>query len=73
MSDPRFKDRKVYKPTLTAGGFVKVDGVVIGKLTPERTLEIVDKDKGRSARRGTRKVEVLLCHLTDLCEEIETP
>lgn len=53
-----------------ADGFVTVDGVKIGKAVRrdgEVFLECKDKNKHRSARRGTDKVEV---HIRELAEVI---
>lgn len=51
-------------------GFVRADGVCLGRLTSDRTsLTVVDKDRRRSAERGSRYVVVPLTELTKLTEK----
>lgn len=51
-------------------GFVRADGVCIGRLTSDHTaLTVVDRDRRRSAERGSRYVVVPLTELTKLAPE----
>lgn len=46
-------------------GFVKADGVCLGRLTSDGLgITVVDRDRQRSARRGTRYVVVPLTELS---------
>ncbi len=57
------------KATPCAGGFVRADGVVLGKLviTPKGpALQVCDKDRRRSSSRGSRYVLVDLSSLAAL-------
>lgn len=48
-------------------GFVRVDGVCLGKLTPDgKGIEFVDKNPHRSQVRGSRYVIVQIGELTKL-------
>lgn len=55
--------------------FLSVDGVKIGKIIPSNSgrpiLQVVDKDKRRSARRGTRFVAIDLQTFTTFVEKLE--
>lgn len=56
--------------------FVRVDGVKIGKRIKgadgKARLQVCDKDRRRSAERGTRLVEVVPRELADILEEEDT-
>lgn len=55
--------------------FVRVNGVKIGKRVKgadgKVRLQVCDKDRRRSAQRGTRLVEVIPRELADVLEEAE--
>lgn len=55
--------------------FVRVNGVKIGKRVKgadgKVRLQVCDKDRRRSAERGTRLVEVVPRELADVLEEAE--
>ena len=49
------------------GGFVRVDGVKVCKVDAERgTLVFLDRDRRRSATRGSREVSVRVADLARL-------
>ena len=53
-------------PVVDRDGLVRVDGVVLGRLTGRGTLRVKDTDDLRSRCRGTRYVEVSLAALASL-------
>lgn len=60
------------KPIVDARGFVFVDGVKLALLVQNSdgaALQICDKDRRRSAERGTRLVQVSLQELAKLEEK----
>jgi len=57
-------------------GFVRVDGITIGKRVVtggKAKLQVCDKDRRRSAQRGTRFVEVTVEELGDVLDEGAPP
>ncbi len=54
------------KPVVDRDGLVRLDGVVLGRLTERGTLRVKDTDDLRSRCRGTRYVEVTLIALASL-------
>jgi hypothetical protein len=53
------------------GGFVYVNGVKVGRAVfkhGEPRLQFHDKDRRRSAQRGSNKVE---CHIKDLAKAVQ--
>ena len=54
------------KPVVDRDGLVRLDGVVLGRLTERGTLRVKDTDDLRSRCRGTRYVEVALIALASL-------
>lgn len=44
--------------TVDKRNFLRVGGVKVGRVTPEGRVQFCDKDRKRSAERGTRYVEV---------------
>ena len=53
-------------PVVDRDGLVRLDGVVLGRLTNNGTLRVKDTDDLRSRCRGTRYVEVSLAALAGL-------
>lgn len=52
---------------VSKNGFVYADGVKIGKLVSERgVVQFIDRDRRRSAQRGSDVVEVRLSDLANL-------
>lgn len=54
-----------------SGGYVYVDGVKIGKAVSKGgkiCVQFHDKDRRRSAQRGSNKVE---CHIKDLAKAVQ--
>lgn len=56
-------------PVVDRDGLVRLDGVVLGRLTNNGTLRVKDTDDLRSRCRGTRYVEVSLVVLANLGRE----
>jgi hypothetical protein len=57
-------------------GFVRVDGITIGKRVVKDgkpRLQVCDKDRRRSAERGTRFVEVTVEELGEVLDEGSPP
>jgi len=54
------------QPVVNRDGLVRLDGIVIGRLTERGTLRVKDTDDLRSRCRGTRYVEVTLIALASL-------
>lgn len=57
------------QPVIDRDGLVRLDGVVLGRLTERGTLRVKDTDDLRSRCRGTRYVEVSLVVLANLGRE----
>lgn len=53
-------------PVVNRDGLVRLDGIVLGRLTGRGTLQVKDSDDMRSRCRGTRYVEVTLIALASL-------
>lgn len=65
---------QVLKPpstvTVDSNGFVRVEGVCLGKLTADgQAIQVIDKDRRRSLERGSRYVVVPLTELSNLADK----
>ena len=58
------------QPVVNRDGLVRLDGIVLGRLTERGTLRVKDTDSMRSRCRGSRYVEVELAVLARLGGEL---
>lgn len=64
MSDQPTKSSLV---VVGKNNYIFVDGVKIARLVPERgVMQFLDRDRRRSAERGSQTVEVKIADLTNL-------
>lgn len=67
---PPQPESKVASPTVDRQGFIRIDGVILGRWIPEReTIQLMDKNRLTIQCRGCQYVEVTLASLVALLRD----
>ena len=69
---PKSSVPKICKPEIGDDNIIRADGVILGKLIPERKIiQLKDHNSYRNVERGTCLVEISIEDLISLCEKLK--